>query len=43
LPDEKLGECVAAFVVVHEGMDMQTGEVRTWVKERLSHHLGEFN
>ncbi|KAJ4290402.1 hypothetical protein N0V90_010618 [Kalmusia sp. IMI 367209] len=39
LPDEKLGECVVAFVVRHEGVDMDAAEVRAWVKERLSHHL----
>lgn len=42
LPDEKLGECVAAFVVVHAGAELEAGEVRAWVRERLSHHLGEF-
>ncbi|KAL5388039.1 hypothetical protein PMIN06_010301 [Paraphaeosphaeria minitans] len=39
LPDEKLGECVAAFVVPHEGALIDAAEVRTWVRERLSHHL----
>lgn len=43
LPDERYGEVVAAFVVTHEGMDLVGGEViRTWVREKLSHHLGEF-
>ena len=53
LPDEKYGECVAAFVIVHKGVvvedDIQDGvkgtkvltkaELRTWVRENLSHHL----
>jgi acyl-CoA synthetase (AMP-forming)/AMP-acid ligase II len=42
LPDEKLGECVAAFVVPHDGVKIETTEVRMWVKEKLSHHLGKF-
>lgn len=40
LPDERLGECVAAFVVKKEGAELNVEEVRRWVKERLSHHLG---
>jgi len=49
LPDEKLGECVAAFVTVHagvkvdeEGIDQKRltkPEVRDWVREKLSGHL----
>lgn len=41
LPDERYGEVVAAFVVTHEGMSVEGNEVRTWVREKLSHHLGE--
>jgi len=43
LPDEKLGECVAAFVVRHKGeeRELTVEEVRSWVRERLSHHLGK--
>lgn len=41
LPDEKYGECVAAFIVTHEGVRMTIEEVKNWVKERLSHHLGK--
>jgi acyl-CoA synthetase (AMP-forming)/AMP-acid ligase II len=39
LPDEKYGEVVAAFVIVHRNEKMEAGEVRSWVKEKLSHHL----
>jgi acyl-CoA synthetase (AMP-forming)/AMP-acid ligase II len=39
LPDERYGEVVAAFVVRGDG-GVRGEEVRTWVKERLSHHLG---
>jgi acyl-CoA synthetase (AMP-forming)/AMP-acid ligase II len=44
LPDEKLGECVAAFVVKHqeEQKQLTVEEVRKWVGERLSHHLGKY-
>jgi acyl-CoA synthetase (AMP-forming)/AMP-acid ligase II len=43
LPDERYGECVAAFVIPHEGLDeeLRADEVREWVRTRLSHHLGE--
>lgn len=40
LPDEKYGEVVAAFVVPHHGMEIGIEEVRSWVREKLSHHLG---
>jgi len=41
LPDERYGECVAAFVVGHEGEagKVSNAEIRAWVKEKLSHHL----
>jgi acyl-CoA synthetase (AMP-forming)/AMP-acid ligase II len=54
LPDEKYGECVAAFVIVHKGVVVEDdapdrvekstkvltkAELRTWVRENLSHHL----
>ncbi|KAE8838008.1 hypothetical protein PTNB73_03984 [Pyrenophora teres f. teres] len=41
LPDERYGEVVAAFVVKHEGDDgnVTADEMRSWVRERLSHHL----
>lgn len=40
LTDERYGEVVAAFVVKHEGKSVTTEEVRNWVEEKLSHHLG---
>ena len=39
LPDERLGEVVAAFVIKRKGEDLTVSEVREWVKTRLSHHL----
>jgi acyl-CoA synthetase (AMP-forming)/AMP-acid ligase II len=44
MPDERYGECVAAFVVRHEGAAGKIGvaEVREWVRGKLSHHLGKF-
>lgn len=41
LPDERYGEVVAAFIVPR-GEKMGREEVRSWVRERLSHHLGKF-
>ena len=40
LPDERYGEVVAAFVIRHENAQVTADEVRTWVREKLSHHLG---
>ncbi|CAG5186308.1 uncharacterized protein ALTATR162_LOCUS11548 [Alternaria atra] len=41
LPDERYGEVVAAFVVRHAGDEgnVTADEVRSWVREKLSHHL----
>ncbi|KAJ5061494.1 hypothetical protein J3E74DRAFT_464206 [Bipolaris maydis] len=41
LPDERYGEVVAAFIVKHAGEEgkVTADEVRTWVREKLSHHL----
>ncbi|KAI4659217.1 uncharacterized protein J4E78_005643 [Alternaria triticimaculans] len=41
LPDERYGEVVAAFVVTHAGDNgkVTADEVRSWVREKLSHHL----
>ena len=41
LPDERYGEVVTAFVIPHQGMDVGAEELRTWVREKLSHHLGK--
>ena len=40
LADERYGEVVAAFVVKHEGKSITADEIRTWVRGKLSHHLG---
>lgn len=39
LPDKKYGEVVAAFMVPHKGVELNSHEVRSWVREKLSHHL----
>jgi len=38
LKDERYGEVVAAFVRKEGGLT--ASEVRGWVREKLSHHLG---
>ena len=40
LADEKYGEVVAAFVVKQEGQNLTANEVRKWVGDKLSRHLG---
>lgn len=40
LPDERYGEVVAAFVIPHQDTDITTEDVKSWVREKLSHHLG---
>lgn len=40
LTDERYGEVVAAFVVKQEGKSVTAQEVRNWVRDKLSHHLG---
>ncbi|KPI42523.1 putative acyl-CoA synthetase YngI [Cyphellophora attinorum] len=39
LPDEKYGEVVAAFMIQRKGENLTTEDVRSWVREKLSHHL----
>jgi acyl-CoA synthetase (AMP-forming)/AMP-acid ligase II len=45
VPDEKYGEVVGAFVVPREqGEEARTtDQIKQWVRERLSNHLGEFH
>ena len=40
LPDEWYGEVVAAFVIPHQGASVKVEDVRSWVREKLSYHLG---
>ena len=40
LPDPRYGEVVAAFVIPQENSKITVEDVRTWVREKLSHHLG---
>ena len=42
LPDERYGEAVAAFVIPVTGASITEDDVRTWVRQKLSHHLGGF-
>ncbi|PNS18031.1 hypothetical protein CAC42_3990 [Sphaceloma murrayae] len=39
VPDERYGEVVAAFVVRKEGSEVQSPDIRAWVRTRLSGHL----
>lgn len=43
VPDAKYGEVVTAFIVPRDPGKGTAGvdEVKSWVRERLSHHLGE--
>lgn len=41
LPDERYGEVVAAFIIPHKGTAITATEARSWVREKLSHHLGK--
>lgn len=51
VPDEKYGEVVGAFVVPAAATTEKTGlgeevlteELKTWVRQKLSNHLGEYS
>ncbi|HED66613.1 MAG TPA: long-chain-fatty-acid--CoA ligase [Planctomycetes bacterium] len=38
LPDEDLGERVAAAIVLHEGERAEESELRAWCRERIAHY-----
>ena len=40
LADERYGEVVAAFVIAQQGISVTSEQIRGWVREKLSHHLG---
>ena len=40
LADERYGEVVAAFVIAQQGANVTAEQIRSWVGEKLSHHLG---
>ena len=40
LPDERYGEVVAAFIVRVARGGLTADEARSWVRQKLSHHLG---
>ncbi|KAH0537424.1 hypothetical protein FGG08_005777 [Glutinoglossum americanum] len=40
LPDERYGEVVAVYVICHKSSKVSASEVRHWVRDKLSHHLG---
>lgn len=42
LKDERYGEVVAVFVRKDEDAIVTQDDVRGWVREKLSHHLGTF-
>lgn len=39
VPDERYGECVAAFIGPSEGRGISKDEVREWVRNKLARHL----
>ncbi|KAK6505707.1 hypothetical protein TWF481_007599 [Arthrobotrys musiformis] len=39
VPDERYGECVAAFIGASEGKEIGKDEVREWVRSKLARHL----
>lgn len=47
IPDDRYGEVVAAFVIpasttiTNAGETLNEEDIKAWVRERLSHHLGE--
>jgi acyl-CoA synthetase (AMP-forming)/AMP-acid ligase II len=46
VPDERYGEAVVAFVVARNedsSDQLSSKEVRSWVREKLSNHLGELS
>ena len=43
LPDERYGEVVAAFMTKHDNAEMTNKDVRDYVRENLSGHLGELS
>ena len=43
LSDERYGEIVATFVIPHKDSMITAEEVRNWVREKLSHHLGKWS
>lgn len=40
LADERYGEVVAAFIIAQRGTSVTAEQIRNWVREKLSHHLG---
>ncbi len=41
VPDDRYGEVVSAFVRKRQGSTLSADEIRSWVREKLSGHLGE--
>lgn len=41
LPDEHYGEVAAAFIIKRAGVQVKAEELRVWVREKLSSHLGK--
>ncbi|KAL2043829.1 hypothetical protein N7G274_003349 [Stereocaulon virgatum] len=39
LADERYGEVVAAFIIAQQGANVTVEQIRSWVREKLSHHL----
>lgn len=43
VPDEKYGEITAVFVIAKDSKPLQKDEIKTWVRERLGGHFGEYS
>ena len=43
LPDERYGEVIAAFVVRAPHENVSANDIKSWVREKLSHHLGRLS
>ncbi|WP_321425440.1 AMP-binding protein [uncultured Bacteroides sp.] len=38
VPSEKYGEAVGAFIILHEGVDMETSDVRDYCKDKIARY-----
>ncbi len=38
VPSEKYGEAVGAFIILHEGVDMQESDVREYCKDKIARY-----
>jgi len=38
VPSEKYGEAVGAFIILHEGVDMEASDVREYCKDKIARY-----